>query len=76
MGDVARSRARNMYGLEDCSSLIDMCVGGGALMHLVGGEIAVGDARGRAPFYVSLRTMLKGASLSAVANGTQGQAGT
>jgi hypothetical protein len=33
-------------------------------------------ARGKAPFQVSLRTMLRGASLSTVASGTQGQAGT
>jgi hypothetical protein len=56
-------------------------------MHLLGGKMAVGDndvrnalrrhwARGKAPFHVSLRTMLRGASLSTVASGTQGQAGT
>jgi hypothetical protein len=68
-------------------SLIDMCVGGGALMHLLGGKMAVGDddvrdalrrhwARGKASFHMSLRTMLRGASLSTVASGTQGRAGT
>ena len=56
-------------------------------MHLLGGKIAVGDddvrdalrrhcARGKAPFHVSLRTTLGGASLSTVASGAQGQPGT
>jgi hypothetical protein len=45
-------------------------------IHVVGVDGFEPEPQNLAPFHMSLRTMLRGASLSTVASGTQGQAGT